>query len=102
MNPFQFLPQDLEDIIIDYKEQLENQEHKKHFQKTLEILNNNEIYNLLNTADIVTETIVQKDITIISEQSDVSLKIAFKTYLKHHMDVVDAIMDLQDLSRCNN
>jgi len=97
MNPLQFLPQDLEDIIINYKEELERKEHKKSFNKTLDIININEIYNTLNTDDIVTETAIQKDVMIISEQADVTLKKAFKSYLKHHLDVINAIIEFQDL-----
>ena len=62
MNPLHFLPQDLEDIIINYKEQLEKDEHKKYFQKTLNILSDNEIYNMLNENSIVTLTHFQKEL----------------------------------------
>jgi len=31
----EFLPKELEDIIIDYKEQIEREEHKERFNKTL-------------------------------------------------------------------
>ena len=96
MNPLQFLPKSLEDIIIKYKNELEREEHKKSFNKTLDVINRNEIYNTLDKGDVVTETTVQKDIMIIVTQTDVNSKVAFKAYLKHHFDVVDAIMDLHD------
>jgi hypothetical protein len=35
-----FFPKELEDIIIDYKEQLESKEHKLKFKKSLEIIKN--------------------------------------------------------------
>ena len=96
MNPLQFLPQELENIIINYKEQLEQQEHKKHFRKTLKFFSDKEIYNLLNDNLIETKTEINKDLEIIQYQTDVSYKVAFKIYLKHHLDIVDAIMDLHD------
>ena len=40
LSKMNFLPKEIENIIIDYKEQIEKEEHKKKFNKTLENIKN--------------------------------------------------------------
>ena len=74
MNSLYFLPEDIENIIVEYKEELEKEDHKILLKKVLDELN---------------------DIQIIVEQSDnISFKSAQKAYIEYEHDLVNAIMSL--------
>ena len=133
------LPKDLENIINDYKYQLEKEDHKRRFQKTLKILEHTKKYkkilacpdmtNLMevfgnrdnyhmdfqvaneiqviylndihhnqdvpnNITQIEHYSLIQIYIQVISEYSEVSLKIALKSYLKYNCDAGNTITEL--------
>jgi len=55
-----FLPKELEDIIIDYKEQLDfieiRKEHKKHYSKIMKELKTKYLYRILND-DVIIDSV---------------------------------------------